>query len=528
MSDNPKELSSRFFSAAKTTLCFSFVLLIPDAIGCIKFLSIDFSALPSTIAIKTVALLLFPLMAWSLFEWSASSENAQDLPSNRIRIFVVIAIGVGSLLVTYPRIVEHTRFETVSRLWFLAYPIIGHILGGVVGTMVLASKTIRSKEEAIIKRLHRIPLPTADVYIGGVLGSALLLVIYYICLANTPHELSILPATIVVFFFICGLSGFLVLLLPVNNFEQCLVKETSPFMDGLKKANDFYDSYIWWHENNSDPKKKKETENGVFMLRVMQMSHSPDDVQIKFHVPPLEFSFNIDSTDIGALVTVAVVSDDITYPGRFNISVYTGRFAHFVRKYLTLHPKGLNKDNELEFYTYFTNQAVLETIKTFKYERFYDTAVIGDISSAKKILADSGVDINKTYELHRTALMQAVQYGLVEMVSFLLENGADPSIPNVNNATPLSYGAMTNRIKICKLLIKYGAQEDVNKQDFFGMTPIMYAAQHGYNEVVKILMTHGADPNIKSKFGKSALDIARRFHHGDTAKILIGKRPRVS
>lgn len=530
MSDNPKELSARFHNAAKITLGFAFVLLIPDAIGCIGFLPINLSALPSTNAIKIVALLLSISAFWGLFEWLTSSEEAQVLQSNKFRLGVVIVACIGSLIITYPRIVEHTRFETVSRLWFVAYPIIGVFLGFVVGTMVLVSSTIRTKEEAAIKHLSRFPSKTVETYLGGGLCFALVLVLYYICLAKTPQELNLLPSIIVGLFFLAVVITSVLLLLPEqHNSELCFVKQTSPFVEGLKKANDFYDSYNCHLEIESNPNKKTEVENAVFMLRVTQMSHSPDDVQIKFHVEnPTEFSFKIDSRAIGDLVPILVVSDEKEYPGRFRVRVSTGRFAHFARKYLSEHKSGINEQNETEFHEYMMNQAVLDTARAKCGKSFYESVVIGNITSAKRILSKSNIDINKTYEMNRTALIQAVQYGLTSMVVFLLEKGADPAIVNVNNATPLSYAAMTNNIKVCKLLFQYGAQDDVNKQDIFGSTPVMYAALRGYNDMVKLLMSHGADPNIKCKFGKSAIDIARKFHHGDTVKILIGKRPRVN
>ena len=47
----------------------------------------------------------------------------------------------------------------------------------------------------------------------------------------------------------------------------------------------------------------------------------------------------------------------------------------------------------------------------------------------------------------------------------------------------------------------------------------MFAASKGQADIVRILMSHGADPNIKSKEGETALVIATKEEHKETARV---------
>jgi len=61
---------------------------------------------------------------------------------------------------------------------------------------------------------------------------------------------------------------------------------------------------------------------------------------------------------------------------------------------------------------------------TYTESSFVECAKKGDIEAAKLFLAE-GIDINATDERGRTALMRAVEYQRTEVVTLLLEKGAD-------------------------------------------------------------------------------------------------------
>jgi ankyrin repeat protein len=104
----------------------------------------------------------------------------------------------------------------------------------------------------------------------------------------------------------------------------------------------------------------------------------------------------------------------------------------------------------------------------------------------------------------------------------LLELGADPFLPNVNNTTPLlaaaglgteepqeEAGEESEALEAVKLLLDLGAEINTVNND--GDTAMHGAAYNIYPRVVKLLAERGADPQIwknPNKFGRTPLFIA--------------------
>ncbi len=65
--------------------------------------------------------------------------------------------------------------------------------------------------------------------------------------------------------------------------------------------------------------------------------------------------------------------------------------------------------------------------------------------------------MNHGYEGGFTPLMHAAYAGNVELVSFLLENGADPTARNSEGKTPLTFAQEKNNRQIVELLMKHTA-----------------------------------------------------------------------
>ena len=102
----------------------------------------------------------------------------------------------------------------------------------------------------------------------------------------------------------------------------------------------------------------------------------------------------------------------------------------------------------------------------------------------------------------------------VPLMRLLLELGADPLLPNVNNTTPLmaaaglgtkegleEAGEEDEALEAVAMLLERGA--DVNGVDNSGDTAMHGAAANNYPRVVNLLANRGADPIIWSKPNKS-------------------------
>ncbi len=61
--------------------------------------------------------------------------------------------------------------------------------------------------------------------------------------------------------------------------------------------------------------------------------------------------------------------------------------------------------------------------------------------------------------------------------------------------TPLHGASKSGNLELVKFLIEEGA--DVNAPDEVGMTPLHLAAKHGHSEVVKLLIQKKADPHVR-------------------------------
>lgn len=148
-----------------------------------------------------------------------------------------------------------------------------------------------------------------------------------------------------------------------------------------------------------------------------------------------------------------------------------------------------------------------------------------------KLLIENGAYVNQENNENHTSLFEAVEEFNIENVKFLLDNGADPNIPEyqdeIQNATFLPIWK-AETVEIAQLLIDYGAKFlerfddedesilthvsdignadlvkfyinqglDVNHVDENG-TPLTHAIDGKNIEVAEILLNNGADPNIE-------------------------------
>lgn len=93
----------------------------------------------------------------------------------------------------------------------------------------------------------------------------------------------------------------------------------------------------------------------------------------------------------------------------------------------------------------------------------------------------------------------------------LLEGGANPNIvedPRTQR-TPIFQAILHDRTANIDLLVEYSA--DINYLDISKSTPINYAVSMKKFSIALHLLDLNADPNIKDRWGYSAVDTVRRF-----------------
>jgi len=90
---------------------------------------------------------------------------------------------------------------------------------------------------------------------------------------------------------------------------------------------------------------------------------------------------------------------------------------------------------------------------------------------------------------------------------------------NENHQLPIHFAARMNRAEMVTLLIELGA--DPLATDGSGVTPLHVAARHGHADVVRLLLAAGADPSIRdSEHDSDAIGWAEFFQQPEIVKIL--------
>ncbi len=142
-----------------------------------------------------------------------------------------------------------------------------------------------------------------------------------------------------------------------------------------------------------------------------------------------------------------------------------------------------------------------------------------NVAAAKRAL-EAGADINgQTLTTGTTALMTAAQDGDLNLVRFLLRQGADVNERDIGNRTALMFAAKKGYTAVARELIQYGA--DVNASIIrINETPLMMAAFAGRAPMVALLLANGADLNAKDYQEKTALDVAREQGNSASAQAI--------
>lgn len=118
-------------------------------------------------------------------------------------------------------------------------------------------------------------------------------------------------------------------------------------------------------------------------------------------------------------------------------------------------------------------------------------------------LLDGGADANRVWnsstQKGSTALTNAAANGYDELVTLLLEHGADvnhafgrtpPPSKNAGGASALFAAAQNGRVACCVALLD--ARADVDQPRDGGTTPLQIACYHGHNGVAQLLLQRGA------------------------------------
>ena len=154
----------------------------------------------------------------------------------------------------------------------------------------------------------------------------------------------------------------------------------------------------------------------------------------------------------------------------------------------------------------------------------WEAAALGELETVVSAVEQDRSLLDATAPDGFTPLGLAAYFGRVDVLTWLLTEGADPNKPAENEMAvyPINSAAAhrekTSASMMVSLLVAQDA--DVNVAQHGGWTPLHQAASHGDEQMVKFLLESGADPSLESDDGRTAADMARENKFGQVAGLL--------
>ena len=133
-------------------------------------------------------------------------------------------------------------------------------------------------------------------------------------------------------------------------------------------------------------------------------------------------------------------------------------------------------------------------------------ASIGDIEIVNALLS-ARADVNVAESQRKqTALMWAIAEGHADIVSSLIDHGADLRARSKGGYTPLLFASLNGKIESAKILVSMDV--DINEISSDKSSPLLIAAAAGHDKLTQYLLEQGADPHAIDYKGFTALHYA--------------------
>lgn len=134
-----------------------------------------------------------------------------------------------------------------------------------------------------------------------------------------------------------------------------------------------------------------------------------------------------------------------------------------------------------------------------------------DMSLLKRLAGNESI-INQANSNGETPFLVALTQGKPDMVSFLLNEGADINVQTASGLSPLWFALEQNDMNLFSQFAQKGA--DVNSLRN-GETPLTYALQKNDVNLINSLVSLGADPTIDNSAGQTPLSITLKNNQSD-------------
>jgi ankyrin repeat protein len=135
-------------------------------------------------------------------------------------------------------------------------------------------------------------------------------------------------------------------------------------------------------------------------------------------------------------------------------------------------------------------------------------------------LVQNGADLEAKDIMGWTPLRYSLAHQDLEIISYLVEQGADIDALSARNWTCLHSAAGVGNFEFCEYFVKKGANIELKTID--GLTPIHVACVYGQKcEIVKLLLDHGANIEAQDPKGNTALQLSAQIGSIDMVQLLL-------
>lgn len=135
----------------------------------------------------------------------------------------------------------------------------------------------------------------------------------------------------------------------------------------------------------------------------------------------------------------------------------------------------------------------------------FDVARTGTVEEMKVLVQLKKDTINAINRSQFSPLILACYRGNAPVAEYLAKNVKDINY-NSPSGTALAAAAVKGNTAMVKVLLENKANPDL--PDGMGMTPLLYASQFENKEIIQLLLKYKANKQLKSNEGKSAMDYA--------------------
>lgn len=154
-------------------------------------------------------------------------------------------------------------------------------------------------------------------------------------------------------------------------------------------------------------------------------------------------------------------------------------------------------------------------------DRPLNTAIVATKPDIVTYLLENGADVNFAGAQGVTPIMNAVGHMPIEIIKMMLEKGAKLDAANNDKMTPLHWAAYRGNVAAIELFLEKGANINAVSENVMGLggTPLHNGAKSP--EVVKLLVAKGLSVNAQNEKGFTPLMIASRGGAVEAVKTLL-------